>query len=385
MKICLINNLYRPFNRGGAERIVETVATGLEQTGHEVIVIATKPIGARCREKNVYYLNSFYYHLNKIPKPLRLLWHLGDLFDFVSYLKIKSILNKEKPAVVITNNLKGLGYLIPRLLKRLKIKHLHTLHDIQLLHPAGLMLYGREKQINGLAARIYAGCCRRLFASPAAVISPSAWLMKIHTDKNFFPRSQKIILPNPAPAITAVNKNKPTKIFRFLYVGQVEKHKGILFLIEVFKRSCFDQEKNLCRLTIVGTGTKIKKAKKLAANEKNIEILGRRDNSEIIAIMSATQALILPSLCYENSPTVIYEAAAVGLPIIASRLGGTTELVRALGGILFTAGNEGDLMYQMKWLLEHPQMRQTISQQERKNIQKFSSQNYIKKLMELVS
>ena len=45
MKICLINNLYKPFNRGGAEKVAETIVDGLIKAGHEVFIISTKPRG----------------------------------------------------------------------------------------------------------------------------------------------------------------------------------------------------------------------------------------------------------------------------------------------------------------------------------------------------
>ena len=147
MKICLINNLYKPYNRGGAERIVELIAAGLQGARHEVFLITTKPIGrkqkAESRKQKVYYINALYYNLNKLPKILRLFWHLCDMFDIGSYFKVKAILKKEKPDVVMTHNLKGVGYLIPSVIKNLGIKHIHTLHDIQLLHPSGLMMHGK--------------------------------------------------------------------------------------------------------------------------------------------------------------------------------------------------------------------------------------------------
>ena len=215
MKVCLINNLYKPYAKGGAERIVELQAEGLARAGHKVFVISTKPLfvasdirhprlpkpgtGGQAKS-DTYYLSGLYYNLNKIPKILRLPWHLIDMFDIGNYLKIKSILKKEKPDIVITHNLKGLSYLIPKVVKCLKIKHIHILHDIQLLHPSGLMLCQKEKQLDGLFAKLYTNLCRWLFASPAVVISPSKWLMELHEEKNFFKNSKLLILPNPAPS-----------------------------------------------------------------------------------------------------------------------------------------------------------------------------------------
>jgi glycosyltransferase involved in cell wall biosynthesis len=387
MKICLINNLYKPYNRGGAEQIVKLQAEGLIEAGHEIFIITTKPVFAKRTtskaQQKIYYLSGLYYNLEKIPKIIRYLWHLIDIFDISNYLKIKSILEKEKPEAVITHNLKGVGYLTPRAIKSLKIKHIHILHDIQLVHPSGLMFCGKEKRVEHVFAKTYTAICRRLFDSPDTILSPSAWLMKIHTDKNFFHDSKKIILPNPATTSSKENKiNKEKKgPFRFLYVGQIEKHKGILFLIKSFSILCQDSGRCGFELIIIGTGSKLGKAKQLAGPNKYIKFLGQKQKEEIEDLMKLSDCLVVPSLCYENSPAVIYEAATAGLAGIATRLGGIPELIHELGGILFKAGNEGDLMHQMKWAMDNPEALEKIGNKSQKKIKKFSLENYTKKLL----
>ncbi|MDD5072074.1 MAG: glycosyltransferase, partial [Patescibacteria group bacterium] len=302
MKICLINNLYKPYNRGGAERIMELQAEGLAQAGHEIFIITTKPFFAqritRNTQQKIYYLKGFYYNLKKIPKILRLPWHLLDMLDFGNYLRVKSILKKEGPDMVITHNLKGLGYLIPKVIKSLKIKHIHILHDIQLLHPSGLMLCHKEKQIKSFPAKMYAGLCRCLFSSPDMIISPSKWLLKLHEEKNFFSQSRKIILPNPVPDFSISPfldrrgaGGEANKVFRFLYAGQIEKHKGIFFLIKSFSILCQNFGRCGFELIIAGTGSKLKKAGQLAKTNKYIKILGWKNKAELRQLMDSSDCL----------------------------------------------------------------------------------------------
>ena len=390
MKICLINNLYKPYNRGGAERIVELIADGLREAGHDVFVITTKSRNTQHATRNtqqkIYYINALYYHLNKLPKVLRLFWHLCDMFDVGSYFRVKSILKKEKPDIVMTHNLKGAGYLIPKAIRSLSIKHIHTLHDIQLAHPSGLMIYNKEKQVDSILAKMYARVCCWLFNSPDTVISPSKWLMKMHSDRGFFKKSKRIIIPNPCPSPPAplpLRRERGAGIksekdkFRFLYVGQVEEHKGVLFLINVFKMLRADLEDASCELVIVGDGSKLKQARKLAGDDSRVKFLGKVDNKDLQVMMQDFNVLVVPSLCYENSPTVIYEALSVGLPVIASRIGGITELIHKTAGILFKPDNHGDLMYQMKWAMEHPRELRKIEEIGREKIKQFGLENYI--------
>lgn len=337
MKICIINNLYKPYNRGGAERIAELDADKFIKNGNEVFIITTKP-KYQCSIFDVqpliqtYYLQSLYYNLNKIPIFLRLFWHIWDMFDFINYWKIQKIIKKEKPDIVITHNLKGVSFLIPRLIKKLGIKHTHTLHDIQLLHPSGLMLYGQENKINSFFAKKYSQICKYLFASPNTVTSPSKWLMEMHVIKGFFNKSKK---ETASYEKTSLNNRSTNKQNNFLYIGQIEEHKGILLLVNVFKKL------NNRKLTIVGDGSKLEEIKKDLP--QNIIILGKKNKHEIKELMQNSDYLIVPSICYENSPTVIHEARSIGLPIIASRIGGIPELVD--DKFLFEPGNEEDLIH----------------------------------------
>ncbi len=399
MKIALINNLYKPFNRGGAETVVELMAEGLNQAGHQVFIITTKPYFKKFSIFNfqfsIYHINSLYYYLHKTPKFLRIFWHVIDMLDLGSYWQVKSILKKEKPDMVITHNLKGVGYLIPLAVKQLKIKHCHYLHDIQLIHPSGLMICGQEEKINTWWAKMYQAICRRLFDSPEVVLSPSRWLLNFHEQKKFFPLSKKVVLANPTspqtlsllrrgqPARFALRSKagggevKREKPFCFLFVGQIEYHKGILLLLDAFKNL---EEKN-CELLIVGTGSLLDEAQKLARENNKIKFLGWKNIDEM---WQSAHCLIVPSLCYENSPTVIIKALVAGLPIIASDLGGVQELLVDGGGILFKPGDMVELKNKMTWVLNNRSGLQKISLTGKEKAKQFNTGMFIKKLVELI-
>lgn len=395
MKICLISNLYKPYARGGAETVVDLTANGLRKSGHQVFIITTRPaISSRKlkeEKEETYYIRSFYYNLNKIPKLLRFPWHIGDMFDFRSFLIIKNILKKEKPDVVITHCLKGIGYLTPWLIRILEIKHVHVLHDIQLFHPSGLMYHGNEKIINGILPGLYQAFCRFLFRSPDIVISPSNWLMKLHSRKSFFRDSKKFIFYNPINISGRVSENslpsskriKNNSKLRFLYVGQIEDHKGILFLINTFNMLCNEIGSVRCELLVVGDGSKLKQARKLAGKNFNIKLLGRKRNDETLDLMQGSDCLIVPSLCYDNSPMVIYEAFSVGLPVIASHIGGIPELLYKDYNLLFEPNSKEDLIRQMKWSIENKNKLPDIAGRGWEKIKDFSINKYVEELEKL--
>lgn len=352
MKICLINNLYKPYARGGAEKIVEILACELKKAGHSPFIVSTKPKNNSLRnfEANFYYLNSAYYNLGNYAKFIRFFWHLYDTFDLINYFRLKSILKKEKPDLVITNNLEGMGMLAPLAIKSQKIKHVHVLHDIQLLHPSGLMITGKEAIIGSLSALSYQSITKAFTKSIDKVISPSRWLLDLHTDKGFFKKSKKAVLPYPFDLVGASTGKKINKTYKFLFAGQIEEHKGIIFLIKSFL-DFKNKYKLNCELTVAGKGSLNESIKRMANGNKAINIVGYKEKSEMEKLYKNADCLIVPSLCYENSPTVIYEAFSFGLPVIASNIGGIGELLQNKRA-LFRPGDQSELMDKMRLMIE---------------------------------
>ena len=71
--------------------------------------------------------------------------------------------------------------------------------------------------------------------------------------------------------------------------------------------------------------------------------------------LSRLDVLVLPSVWLENSPLVIKEAFAAGLPVVTSDLGGMAEKVRAeIDGLVFEPGNADALASQLRRLQTEP-------------------------------
>lgn len=345
MKIAILNNLYQPFNKGGAEKIVRLMIGRYQAAGHEVFLITTRPRGKKAPENNqikTYHLLSGYYNLGRWPHLYRLFWQVGNLLNIKKEKEIKRILDQEKPELITTHNLMGLGFLAPRAIRSRHIRHEHFLHDVQLLHPSGLMIYGQEKKISAWPARLYQSLTRCLFASPDLITSPSRWLMLEHEKRGFFPHSKKEIQPYDWLE-EQKNEGKETKEKKsFLYCGQMVEAKGIFPLIEAFQKNTDPG----ARLTMIGNGSEAEKAKKAAATDSRILVLSWSEQAEDDAL-SRCSTLIVPSLCYENSPTIIAKARARGLRVIANNLGGIPEMLGP-GDELFEPGNIEELAEKIK-------------------------------------
>lgn len=402
MKICLISNLFPPISRGGAEKVALTVARGLCDRGHDVFVISTKPWDGWDSLKSVakeeagikvyrFYPFNIFYYLNDYRHNIfwRMKWHSLDVFNCHSRCVVKNILKQEKPDMVMTHNLKGIGYLIPGMIHRLGIKHIHVLHDVQLAVPSGLIIKGEENnwQQKIFLRKWYEAICRRLFNSPDIVVSPSRWLMNFYTEKGFFQNSKKVVLPNPiglrqAQAINndSLSERSESNGLQLFYLGQIEEHKGILFLVEVLKKM---DDVNF-KLHIAGDGNKMKELKKIVNGDNRFIIHGMLSQEKISEIFSLVDFTIVPSLCYENSPTVIYESLAVGVPVVAAKIGGVAELIRdGEEGFTFEPGNADNLVKILKYCAVHLDDIQKMRRTAQKSVENFSIEKYINKLLSL--
>jgi len=383
MKVCLISSLYKPFLRGGAEVVVENVARGLSHQGDHVVLIT---LGAKEEVEEIDGIKVYrvasrnifsFIDINSKPFILRLPWHFIDMVNILAPRQVKKILQKEKPQIVFTHNLKGLSYLIPRVVKKLGIKHIHTLHDVQLSVPSGLIIKGKE----GLTSlvRLYQNITKIIFGSPNIIISPSKWLLNFYESKGFFKKSTKIVLPNPIVVTSAVkSKVSQGSTMNFLFLGQVEKQKGILFLVDVFKKL----DKNIYHLNIAGDGSLVMEVGQKTKHNDNIHILGKVQREDLSALFSQNDMLIVPSLCYENSPIVVGEALSHGIPVIAANIGGAAELVKTgVNGYKFEAGDEKGLVELLKSL--NKDKLSTLKKQAKGSVEQHSLQHYLNKILAL--
>jgi glycosyltransferase involved in cell wall biosynthesis len=134
----------------------------------------------------------------------------------------------------------------------------------------------------------------------------------------------------------------------FLFVGRYEWRKGIDSLHRVLKKLIEANEKNW-DIHFVGD---IPKEVQIASDRIFYHGMVRSAN-EIAVHYQAADVLICPSYS-EGMPTVILEAMACGLAVIATDVGATSELVDENNGVLIAPFSDTALLESMERLLHLP-------------------------------
>jgi glycosyltransferase involved in cell wall biosynthesis len=149
----------------------------------------------------------------------------------------------------------------------------------------------------------------------------------------------------------------------FGYLGAFAWQKGAHVLVEAFNRLPPDA----ASLTLYGSETAFPDYAaqvRAAIRHPQVRVAGPAPFDQVGAVLRQFDALITPSLWYENSPLVIQEAYALGIPVIASNLGALAEKVQdGVSGRLFPAGDSVTLAAILQEISAEPALLARYRQQ----------------------
>ncbi len=341
------------------------VVVELAHQGHQVAVVTSAPWPSVKSWRPVpqdesgvrvyrFFPLNFYHYLSasRMLYPLRFLWQLWNLVNVQAAWAVGKVLTHEQPDLVVSSNLMGLSFLIPRTVRRLGFKQVQVLHDVQLLHPSGLFLWGQKRLT--LPMRAYQALTRRLFAPVDVVVSPSQWLLSEHQTRGFFKHSRTVVLPNPIPTPQNHPHTKTvTKPLKLLYDGQLAEHKGAFWLLEALKG--LGRQDFKLHLVARGERAGLLKAQALIAGDSRFTVHWLVTQAEIDEHYASSHLTIVPSLCYENSPGSIAKAFLAGSAVLAVRVGGIPELIaEGETGWLYTPADTAEFLTKLTWCLDNP-------------------------------
>ena len=160
---------------------------------------------------------------------------------------------------------------------------------------------------------------------------------------------------------------------RVLFVGRLERVKGIEYLIDAFRMICKKHDDVV--LEIAGDGSLSTFLRKTVFSDpiirNRVRFLGRIPHEHIHKLMKKSTFLVLPSLS-EGLPLTVLEAMASGLPVIASRVGGIPEIVvDGHNGLLVPPRSVERLAFAMDRLLSNPSLIIELGRRAREVAEKY--------------
>ncbi len=138
-----------------------------------------------------------------------------------------------------------------------------------------------------------------------------------------------------------------------LYVGRLTNVKNLTWLVDEFKKY-LEMNGDDIGLVFVGAGEDEILLRDLVTKmklENNVLFLGRKEHDALYAVMSAADALVLPSI-FELYGAVVGEALQWGTPVLVSENVGAKVLVNEKNGYIFDQFKEGGFARGLAKVLE---------------------------------
>ncbi len=160
--------------------------------------------------------------------------------------------------------------------------------------------------------------------------------------------------PEDEDPFTEPDEGPPRERPYFLFVGRLEKIKGLDDVIPLFER--FPD----ADLVVAGDGEHGAALRALAGDSPRVEFVGRVPFEVLRRYYRHARALIVPSVCFETFGIILIEAFSRGTPVIARRLGPFPEIVEAAeAGELFETDEE--LLAAMERIQSDPTHRDRLA------------------------
>ena len=404
MKILMVDKFY--FVKGGAERYLFELSKILEARGHRIIPFAMNhPMNFPSS-----YAEFFVDRVDYTPSsPWTRVWMSfvalpRMIYSFQARNRLERLIRRTKPDIAHLHMIDHqLSPSILHVLKRYGIPVVQTVHQYKLVCPNYRLYNMRTHRIceKCLDRRYYHPILERCHMDSAlagcmlAIETVSHKAMKIyerHVDLFHVPSRfmggklrQGGVDPGKIDHLfytIALDDYSPhfDSEDYFVYYGRLAEEKGIPTLLKAMRRV------EGSRLLIVGDGPQRKELEFFCETNRlwNVEFLGLRSGEELKSIVARSKFVLVPSEWYDNSPLVIYEAFALGKPVIGSALGGIPELVEhERTGLLFEAGNSEMLSEHIRFLLRHPRLIRSLGRNAREKAEKeFAPRFHYREMMQ---
>ena len=370
LKFCMVTTFYPPYNFGGDGVYIHRLSNELARRGHFVDVFHCADAFGLLQKSEVKddYSNHPNVKVTRLKSRAGFLSPLLTQQTGIPFFKkeLKTCLETGAYNVIHYHNMSLIGITALSYGSAAAVK-LYTTHEHWLVCPMHVLWkFDREVctkkdctmcQIAGKRPPQlwrHTGLLEKMVKNVDCFISPSRFTIKKHLEMGLeIPfRHIPYFLPTPE----TVENSEDEKINQrpyFLFVGRLEKIKGLQNVIPTFK------ENPNYDLLVAGDGEYKEELTKLAGDSPNIKFLGKLKQNHLKNLYRQATAVIVPSICLETFGIVIIEAFSMKTPVIVNNLGALPEVVEDSGGG-FIYNNQTELIDSMEKLAENPALRDEL-------------------------
>ncbi len=336
------------YSRGGAENYMLKLGDYLKSLGHEVEYFGMYDEKNTVGNDENLYTSNMDFHTSSIS---RFLYPFKIIYSFEAKRKIAAVLESFKPDIVHMNNINF--QLTPSIIGEIKKRNIplvQTVHDYQMICPNHLLYDFEHENICEKCIRgskfncaknkcIHSSKVKSIIGSIEAIlysvlktykkvdkyICPSYFLEEKLLEAGSTFKGRTCTLHNFIEKST-VSKSEEKEDY-LAFAGRLSKEKGIEILSEAAKSL------PEFKFVVAGTGPD----EDILKGIENVHMTGFLSGEKLEQVIADAQALLVPSIWYENCPLSILEAHSMGTPVITMSRGGMAELVKDnINGILFS-------------------------------------------------
>lgn len=353
LRFCLVTTFYPPYHFGGDGVFVHRLAGALAEEGHSVDVVHSVDAYRLQRPgpPPVAFdeIPGVVRHPIESARPFWSSLSVHQLGRPAAYARqLRGLLEGDRYDVIHFHNISLLGG--PGVLELGRALKLYTAHEYWLVCPTHVLFaFDREActERRCLACTLayrrppqlwrMTGLLADALEHVDALLMPSAFALGQHRDQGI--DRPMHVLPHFVPAPSGSNGDAappggPGRPY-FLYVGRLERLKGVEDLVELFTRY------DAADLVLVGDGSFGDELRRQAAGRPHVRFLGTLHPSQLGGLYRGALAVLAPSRCFETFGLTAVEALMHGTPVIVRRIGALTEIVEQSGaGFAFSTLEE---------------------------------------------
>jgi glycosyltransferase involved in cell wall biosynthesis len=360
MKIAILVDAFPPTGLGGTEMATYNIAKYLSIRGHEVHVVTTLDNSfPETKMQDGFYLHNI--------KTIDI-----SVLSALSYsLRSIRLLSRIRPQIVHSQSIFRTGLASLLFYKLYKKPYI--------VYTRGDDVYSKWGPGEILT--------RKILKNSASNLTLTEDMKK--EMKKLFKTTVKVI-PNgiSLDGFNAISKDKarsslkiPDGVKVILFVGRFHPIKGLKYLVEA--ASIIKKQGHDFRLILVGDGEErkiIEDRAEMLGLKDNIMITGKVPFEKVQEYMVASDVFVLPSIS-EGFPNVILEAMAARLPIIATNIGGLSEIMQdGVNGYLVEPKNSGQIADKISYLIQNESVMLKMSENNKLRSREYSWDGVAKSL-----